>query len=84
MSATIRVDVVLFSHVRHVLDTERVTLELPAESTAGAVEDEIRTRGGGALDGLPLRIAVNHAYVDRGARLAAGDEVAIIPPVQGG
>jgi MoaE-MoaD fusion protein len=31
-----------------------------------------------------LLFAVNHAYVDREATLAEGDEVALIPPVSGG
>lgn len=84
MSEPIRIDVVLFSHVRHVLGAERLALALAADATAGSVEDAIRERGGDALHALPLRVAVNHVYVDRDAPLADGDEVAIIPPVQGG
>ena len=29
-------------------------------------------------------LAVNHAFADRGTRLADGDEVALMPPVSGG
>ena len=38
------------------------------------------------LSGIDLRLlyAVNSEYVDRGHRLADGDEVAFIPPVSGG
>ena len=38
------------------------------------------------LEWLPLEplVAVNRDYADMGQRLAAGDEVALIPPVSGG
>lgn len=84
MTDRVRVDVALFSHVRHLVGEDRITLDLPAGATAGAVEDTIRERAGAELGSLPLRVAVNHAYVGRDAPIADGDEVAIIPPVQGG
>ena len=84
MSDRVRVDVALFSHLRHLVGENRLTLDLPAGANAGAVEDAIRERVGAALGSLPLRVAVNHVYVNRDAPLADGDEVAIIPPVQGG
>jgi molybdopterin converting factor small subunit len=31
-----------------------------------------------------LLLAVNGEYADRATRIAAGDEVALMPPVQGG
>lgn len=34
--------------------------------------------------GASMSFAVNRDYVDRAHRLAAGDEVAVIPPVSGG
>ncbi|GAB4312212.1 MAG: hypothetical protein Kow0059_02580 [Candidatus Sumerlaeia bacterium] len=40
--------------------------------------------GGEALARVPLRAAVNQSFVNDGAVLDDGDEVALIPPVQGG
>ena len=37
-----------------------------------------------AKTGIPMRVAINQHYVNDDARLAHGDEVALIPPVQGG
>jgi len=36
------------------------------------------------LAALPVRVAVNEAYVDPSHPLADGDEVAFLPPVSGG
>ncbi len=67
-------------------------LELPLAEPGGAV---LRTAGD-VLDAICLRypaltphrpmirMAVNGSYVALGARVAAGDEVALIPPVAGG
>jgi sulfur-carrier protein len=48
----------------------------------------LRGRGGAYATelaaGRRYRVAVNHAVVDGSAALAAGDEVAIFPPVTGG
>ncbi len=48
----------------------------------------LRTRGGAFASELApnrrFRVAVNHAVVDGAAPVAAGDEVAIFPPVTGG
>lgn len=37
-----------------------------------------------ALEAMPVVMAVNRSYVDPEATLAAGDELALIPPVSGG
>lgn len=37
-----------------------------------------------ALVAMPVVMAVNRSYVEEGATLAAGDELALIPPVSGG
>jgi sulfur-carrier protein len=36
------------------------------------------------LDAIPVRFAVNQAYVEPTHRLADDDEVAVFPPVSGG
>ncbi len=80
----ITITVHCFSHVRHVLGTATVELRLPTGSDTSAVEREIREMGGASLAGLPMRIALNKAFVNEPQPLADGDEVALIPPVQGG
>jgi molybdopterin converting factor subunit 1 len=37
-----------------------------------------------ALEAMPVVMAVNRSYVGEDAKLAAGDELALIPPVSGG
>jgi molybdopterin converting factor small subunit len=44
----------------------------------------IREKSAGALDDVTLRTAVNKDYVSQPVPLEDGDEVAFIPPVQGG
>lgn len=39
---------------------------------------------GPVLAAMPARVAVNRSYADPETRLAAGDEVALVPPISGG
>ncbi len=39
---------------------------------------------GGKLNAIKMRVAVNHSYEPEPIMLKEGDEVALIPPVQGG
>lgn len=78
------VRVVCFSLVKQALGEDELTVSLPAGSTGSDLEDHIRGMADGRLDGIPLRIAVNHGFVDDTVEIREGDEVALIPPVQGG
>ena len=84
MSATISVRLRCFSHVRDAFGAAEVSLELPAGATAAVVEAKVREALPASLAGLALRVAVNQQIVDSDAVLRAGDEVAVLPPVQGG
>ena len=53
-------------------------------TTLESLEKKIRTKAGGKLDGVSLRIALNKQYTSADKVLKNGDEVAFIPPVQGG
>lgn len=81
---TIRVHVRCFSHVRAVLGRTEVVIEVPAGSTAGDLRSRVVEMGGDKLRGLPMKIARNHSFVEPDVVLADGDELALIPPVQGG
>jgi molybdopterin synthase catalytic subunit len=77
----------LFAVLRERAGRERIEIELAEGST---VAEALRAVGAEseplaeALEAMPVVMAVNRSYVDEGATLAAGDELALIPPVSGG
>lgn len=79
----IRIKLKCFSHIKAALGVSMQDLALARHAKAVDVEDYVRNRLGGLSD-IPLRIAVNQKIVDREHPLADGDEVALLPPVQGG
>ncbi|SVB51309.1 uncharacterized protein METZ01_LOCUS204163, partial [marine metagenome] len=70
--------------VKYALDADELFLELNPSQTTADVEDMVRERAGKKLEGVILRTAVNRKYVKDPQNLEDGDEVAFIPPVQGG
>ena len=79
-SGGVRVTVRLFAQLRERAGAREVELDLP---DGARVSDALRELEGLA-DGLPLVMAVNREYAREDARLDAGDELALIPPVSGG
>ena len=81
-----RVTVRLFAMLRERAGSDSVEIELDDDATvADAVAALARDPGIGDLASrLPLRIAVNREYAASDAAIAAGDELAAIPPVSGG
>lgn len=78
MHVTIR----LFAMLRERAGAAELELELP---DGARVRDALAAPAVAALaDGLPLVMAVNREYADGDAPLAAGDELALVPPVSGG
>ena len=84
MSTPLRITVRCFSHLRDALGAESITIEVPPGATTAAIEARVRDMAPGRLADLPWRVALNQAFVEGEAPLADGDEVALIPPVQGG
>ncbi|MDQ7006969.1 MAG: MoaD/ThiS family protein [Acidobacteriota bacterium] len=82
--ATIRVRVRCFSHLRYELGTDAFDLDLPAGCTLGEASRRILEKAKGKLEGMPFRMALNGAFAEGSAKVAEGDELALIPPVQGG
>jgi molybdopterin synthase catalytic subunit len=82
---TIRVRLLYFGAAREEVGREAEELEVSAPATAASVLAEV-------LDAHPalrrfgrsLLVAVNEEYAGTEARVGAGDEVAIFPPVSGG
>jgi molybdopterin converting factor small subunit len=78
------VTALLFASYADALGRPSVELSLPAGATVRDALAQLRTLpGGGTLPEAPL-VAVNLAYSRSDAVLAAGDELAVIPPVAGG
>jgi molybdenum cofactor biosynthesis protein MoaC/molybdopterin converting factor subunit 1 len=80
------VRVLLFAVLRQRAGTGALELELPDGATARDALTALGERDGlgEAIRLLPVRVAVNREYVPESTALAAGDELAVIPPVSGG
>ena len=70
--------------MKYILGTDEFILELKSGTMSSELEQIIRSKAKGKLDDISLRIAVNQKYVPEDTVLNDGDEVAFIPPVQGG
>ena len=79
-----RITVKCFSQVRYALEKDKLSLDLGPGKTTKDVEDLVREHANKKLDGVLLRTAVNRIYIKEPQELKDGDEVAFIPPVQGG
>ena len=79
-----KVTVKCFSQVKYALKVNQIFLDLEPGQTTADVEEAVRKHAAGKLDGISLRIAVNRVYVKEPVAVENGDEVALIPPVQGG
>jgi MoaE-MoaD fusion protein len=82
MTVTVR----LFAILRERAGSDSVEIELPDDATVDDALAALAERPGLAelLDRLPVRMAVNRDYADADTPLAAGDELALVPPVSGG
>ena len=80
----IKIKIKCFSQVKYALGIDEFVLELEAGTMTSELEQNIRSKADGKLDGISLRIAVNQKYIPNDIELNDGDEVAFIPPVQGG
>ena len=79
-----KVNVKCFSQVQYALGQTELLVELENGSKASDLEKLIRIRAKGKLDDDSLRVAINQNYETEDIELKNGDEVAFIPPVQGG
>ena len=81
------VNVRFFASLREAVGRDGVELALDRATVAG-VRDRLRgvlgPAGMQAISAAGVQVAVNHAIVADDVRLAAGDEVAFLPPVTGG
>lgn len=81
-----RVHIRLFSVLRERAGSGGIDLELDDGATVADALESLRRTGPLAdlIGELPVVLAVNHDYAGPTMPLAAGDELALIPPVSGG
>jgi molybdopterin converting factor subunit 1 len=82
---SLSVKTLFFAAYRELLGTSELAVEMGPGATIGDLVRELRSRGA-PFDALPEEpaVALNRAYAATSEPLAAGDEVAFIPPVAGG
>lgn len=84
-----KIRLLYFASLREQIGIAGEELELPQDvSTVGALRAHLRARGpawqAALAEGKSLRVAVNQEMAGPAATIAAGDEVALFPPVTGG
>tara|TARA_Y100000590_G_scaffold422507_1_gene527319 strand:- start:1059 stop:1304 length:246 start_codon:yes stop_codon:yes gene_type:complete len=80
----IKIKIKCFSQVRYAMGKDEIIMDIEVGSTTSDLESFIIEKVEGKLDNISLRVAVNQKYVQGSIELKDGDEVAFIPPVQGG
>jgi len=78
MNITVRI----FASYADAIGSDRATVSVPDPATVGGVRAAVAALSA-ALPPRPI-IAVNETYATDDVPIAAGDEVAVIPPVAGG
>lgn len=78
------VTLLLFASYADAFGAPSLSVDLPERATVADLLTAIARRPGAhVLPKMPL-VAVNQRYADASTHIAAGDEVALIPPVAGG
>lgn len=78
-----KIQVLLFAQMRDVFKTDQLEIEVAESATVGDVVESLMADRS-AIPGLPIRFAVNEAFVQESHRVSEGDRLALIPPVSGG
>lgn len=73
-----------FSQVKYALGKNEIIFELENGVCTDDLEKIVRKKVKGKLNDVTLSTAVNKKYISKNTELKDGDEVAFIPPVQGG
>ena len=73
-----------FSQVKYALGKNEIIFELENGVFTDDLEKIVRKKAKGKLNDVTLSTAVNKKYISINTELKNGDEIAFIPPVQGG
>jgi len=80
-----KIEVVLFAHVREAFGADSVEVEVSDTATVADVIDVLAARPQWhSVAMLPLSYAVNDVYANDKQLLRPGDRVAVLPPMSGG
>ena len=80
----IKIRLKCFSQVKYALGKNEIIFELENGVSTDDLEKIVRKKAEGKLNDVTLSTAVNKKYISKNTELEDGDEVAFIPPVQGG
>ena len=80
----IKIRLKCFSQVKYALGKNEIIFELENGASTDDLEKIVRKKAEGKLNNVTLSTAVNKKYISKNTELKDGDEVAFIPPVQGG
>jgi MoaE-MoaD fusion protein len=80
----VTISVRLFAGLRERAGTDRLELELRDGATVAELLDALAGTPVGPIGPRQCVVAINREYADAGQPIAAGDEVALVPPVSGG
>ena len=80
----IKIRLKCFSQVKYALGRNEIIFELENGASTHDLEKIVRKKAEGKLNDVTLSTAVNKKYISKNTELEDGDEVAFIPPVQGG
>ena len=78
------IKVKLFSHLKYAFKMDELEIRFCQGDTTQDLESKVRQLGGQKIASIPFRIAVNHEFISEATELNESDEIALIPPVQGG
>lgn len=83
---TMLLNVRLFAGLREAAGSDSVEVEAGESPTAASLLETMQDGSelGDLLSRMPVRVAVNSAYVAGETRLSSGDEIALVPPISGG
>src|SRR4051812_11748276 len=82
--AAMTISVRLFAGLRERAGTDRLEVELPDGATVGELLVALAGTPVGPIGPRQCVVAINREYADAAQTIAAGDEVALVPPVSGG
>ena len=80
----IKIRLKCFSQVKYALGSNEIIFELENGSSTDDLEKIVRKKTKGKLNDVTVSTAINKKYISKNTELKDGDEVAFIPPVQGG